>query len=88
MQPAHLQMDQAADSALVTKTFLRAADRLRVANKVLARVIGLSEATVSRLRNGTYQLASGQKEFELASGQGRDAKLACATSSRLRLTPR
>ena len=45
---------------------MRAAARLGVSNKVLAAVIGLSEASVSRMGNGTYELASGNKSFELA----------------------
>jgi hypothetical protein len=55
-----------ADSAVVTKATLRAADRLRVTNKVLAKVIGVSESTVSRMRKGDYPLEKGQKPFELA----------------------
>ena len=35
-------------------------------NKVLANVIGVSEATVSRMRNGSYTLQRGHKAFELA----------------------
>src|ERR1700704_291515 len=55
-----------ADSAVVTKATLRAADRLRVTNKVLAKVIGVSESTVSRMRKGDHPLEKGQKPFELA----------------------
>src|SRR3979490_900230 len=55
-----------ADSAVVTKATLRAADRLRVTNKVLAKVIGFSESPVSRMRKGDYPLEKGQKPFELA----------------------
>jgi Protein of unknown function (DUF2384) len=35
-------------------------------NKAFANVIGVSEATVSRMRRGDYQLRPGQKAFELA----------------------
>jgi hypothetical protein len=56
----------ATDSAVVTKATLRAADRLSITNKVLARVIGVSESTVSRMRRGDYPLEQGQKAFELA----------------------
>ena len=55
-----------SDAALVTKAVLRAADRLALTSKSLARIIGVSEATVSRLRSGGYPLAEGQKPFELA----------------------
>lgn len=45
---------------------LRAADRLDVSHRVLARVLGVSEASVSRLRAGTYTLSPTDKPFELA----------------------
>jgi beta-phosphoglucomutase-like phosphatase (HAD superfamily) len=53
-------------AAIVTKAALRAADQLGMTNKVLANVIGLSEATVSRMRAGHYRLEPKQKPFELA----------------------
>jgi uncharacterized protein (DUF2384 family) len=56
----------ASDSSIVTKAVLRAADRLNVTNKVLARIIGVSEATVSRMKKGDYPLQAGTKPFELA----------------------
>ena len=55
-----------SDSAIVTKAAIRAAERLGVKNKTLARIIGLSEATVSRMKQGDYPLARAQKPFELA----------------------
>jgi hypothetical protein len=56
----------ASDSALVTKAAIRAADRLRINSKVLAGVIGVSEATVSRMKNGKHALEAGSKPFQLA----------------------
>jgi hypothetical protein len=57
----------AADQAAVlTKATLKAATQLGLTNKLLATVIGVSEATVSRMRSGVYQLQRGQKSFELA----------------------
>ena len=56
----------AAEPAVVTKALKRAADRLELPNRVLAAVLGVSEATVSRLGAGTYQLDAGSKPFELA----------------------
>jgi transcriptional regulator with XRE-family HTH domain len=57
----------AADQAAVlTKATLRAATQLGLTNKLLATVIGVSEATVSRMRSGDYALQRGQKSFELA----------------------
>ena len=54
-----------AEAAVLTKAVLRAAERLGMTNKVLAKVIGLSEATVSRMRGGDFSLQRGQKPFEL-----------------------
>jgi hypothetical protein len=54
------------ESGLLTKATLRAADRLMIKNAVLAKILGVSEPTISRMRNGRYQLAQGQKPFELA----------------------
>ncbi len=53
-------------SPVLTKATLRAAARLRLTNKLLATVIGVSEATVSRMHGGAYTLQPGQKSFELA----------------------
>jgi hypothetical protein len=55
-----------SEAAVVTKATLRAAALLDVSNKVLARIVGLSEATVSRMGAGAYLLAPGDKAFELA----------------------
>lgn len=54
------------EAAVVTKAVLRAAERLGVRNNVLARIVGVSEPTVSRMRKGEYSLERGQKPFELA----------------------
>jgi len=53
-------------AAVLTKAVLRAATQLGLTNKLLATVIGLSEATVSRMRAGEYVLQPGHKPFELA----------------------
>jgi hypothetical protein len=60
------QSDPDADAAVVTKAVMRAAARLGLANRSLARVLGVSEATVSRMGTGTYLLKPGDKPFELA----------------------
>jgi hypothetical protein len=52
--------------AVVTKAAVRAADKLGLTSKVLARIIGLSEASVSRMRRGDYLLGENDKPFELA----------------------
>jgi hypothetical protein len=67
MQPDHRTTpSRASDSALVTKAMTRAADKLRINSKTLAGVIGVSEATVSRMKNGRHALEAGSKPFELA----------------------
>ena len=55
-----------AEPAVVTKAVKRAAERLELSNRILAGVLGLSEATVSRMGAGAYQLDAGSKPFELA----------------------
>ncbi len=66
MPQTRTQPDPVADAALVTKAAMRAAARLAVSNRSLARIFGLSEASVSRMGAGTYQLKPGDKAFELA----------------------
>jgi hypothetical protein len=55
-----------SEAAVLTTALRRAADRLDIPNTVLAKSIGLSESTVSRLRRGDYVLQPGHKSFELA----------------------
>ena len=55
-----------AEEAVATKALLRAASRLSLSNKQLGRILGLSEATVSRMGSGAYTLSLGDKSFELA----------------------
>jgi hypothetical protein len=52
--------------AIVGKSVLRAAARLGVSNRALAKIIGLSEPSVSRLAQGTFTLEPASKPFELA----------------------
>ncbi len=57
----------APDAAKVlSKAVIRAADRLKISRASLARILGLSPATVSRLYAGKYQLDPKRKEWELA----------------------
>jgi hypothetical protein len=56
----------ASAPAVVTKAVVRAAERLDVSNRLLAAVLGLSEATVSRMVSGSYELAAASKPLELA----------------------
>ena len=54
------------EAVLLTNTVLRAADRLGIKNAALAKILGLSGPTISRMRGGKYRLERGQKPFELA----------------------
>ena len=54
------------EARVVTKAAVRAAERLGIKNNVLARILGVSEPTVSRMTQGSYVVKRGQKDFELA----------------------
>ena len=56
----------AAENAVITKATLRAADLLDITARTLSLVIGVSEATVSRMRRQEFLLEHGTKPFELA----------------------
>ncbi len=53
-------------AAVVTRATLRAAERLGIRSNALARIIGVSEPTISRMRKGDYVLDTSQKPYELA----------------------
>lgn len=53
-------------ATVLTKALLRASSRLGLTDKALAKTIGVSAATVSRLRAGRAVLRPGHKPFELA----------------------
>ena len=55
------------DIAMVLgKATIRAAQELQLSNAALARVIGLSEPTISRIASGTRGIAPESKEGQLA----------------------
>lgn len=56
-----------AAAAVLTKAMLRSAAALGLTNAALARAVGLSESTVSRMASGTRQLDVGSKPAELAA---------------------
>lgn len=51
---------------VLSKATVRAADHLGLSNTVLARVLGLSDSTISRLKTGAYVLEPESKAYELA----------------------
>lgn len=60
---AHVVPDR---GTVVTKALLRAAEELGVTARALAPVIGVSEATLSRMKKNEFSLDPGTKPFELA----------------------
>jgi len=56
----------ASEGEVVTRASLRAAARLGVPQTTLGRILGVSDASVSRMSAGAYALAPGEKSFELA----------------------
>jgi hypothetical protein len=55
------------ESTVITKAVLKAASNLQITNKTLAKIIGLSEPTVSRMRANQKAIGRGEKAFELAA---------------------
>jgi hypothetical protein len=51
---------------VMTSATLKAADLLAVSQSLLGKVLGISPATVSRMRQGTYLLDPSRKEWDLA----------------------
>jgi len=56
----------ATEGAVVTKAVLRAAARLGLSNRLLGRIVGLSEASVSRMGSGSFVVTPGDKPYELS----------------------
>lgn len=55
-----------APDAVLTKALLRAAGLLGLSSRLLARILGVSEASVSRLASGARTVDPASKEGELA----------------------
>ena len=53
-------------ASVLSKAVARAAEQLNVSRALLARVLGVSPATVTRLYSGDYVLDQGRKEWEFA----------------------
>lgn len=53
-------------SSVVCKALLSAAERLEISGRHLGNILGLSEASVSRLKRGEIVLSQKEKSFELA----------------------
>jgi hypothetical protein len=53
-------------AVVLTKAVTRAAERMDVSRSLLAKVLGVSPSTVTRLFSGEYQLDQKRKEWEFA----------------------
>jgi CRP-like cAMP-binding protein len=67
MENHHAKAAAPSRGVVLTKAAIRAAARLGMSGKLLSDVIGLSEAQVSRMRNGDVALTENTKAFELAA---------------------
>ena len=56
-----------SDDAVLGKAVLRAAERLDLSNTALAKILGLSGPTITRMRQGAYTIERNDKAFELAA---------------------
>ncbi|MDR3461160.1 MAG: MbcA/ParS/Xre antitoxin family protein [Beijerinckiaceae bacterium] len=64
MTPAQAKKAIPSDDQVVGKAVLKAAGYLGINNRILSKIIGISEPSVSRLANGTFTLS--EKPFELS----------------------
>lgn len=53
-------------TVVLSKAVARAAERLNVSQSLLAKVLGVSPPTISRLYSGTYLLDPNRKEWDFA----------------------
>lgn len=64
--PTVLAPKAPAEAAIVTRALVRASANLKLANTVLGAVVGLSDATISRMKKGAYVLNPSDKAYELS----------------------
>lgn len=60
------QANTTSATAVLSKAVTRAAERLGVSHTLLAKVLGVSPSTITRLYAGGYQLVQERKEWEFA----------------------
>jgi len=65
-QSSSRQSDPAKTAIVVSKAVVRAAAILGINNAMLGRTLGISPASTSRLRDGTYIIPPDSKPYELA----------------------
>lgn len=57
---------QADSQSVLTKAVSRAAERLQISKALLASILGVSPATITRLYSGEYVLDQKRKEWDFA----------------------
>lgn len=67
MKLAENRLSASARGMVLTKATLRAAERLGLSGRQLGDVLGLSEATISRMRSGSTPMAENSKPYQLAA---------------------
>jgi len=65
MLRSRIEARPAQEAAVLTKAVIGAADQLGVSARSLSAILGVSEATVSRMRRSDFLLERGSKPFEL-----------------------
>jgi uncharacterized protein (DUF2384 family) len=60
-----LSAHSASEDVVLTRAAVRAAQKLGLKNQTLAGILGVSEATVSRMTRNAFLLSRGEKSFEL-----------------------
>lgn len=67
MKPVAVVTPSPEPAAVLSKAVVRVAETLGLTQKQLGRIVGMSEASASRLVNGNYRLSTDRpKEWELA----------------------
>ena len=66
-EQAAAQFHHVSTEAVLSKAVLRAADRLDLSSTALAKILGTSGPTITRMRQGSYRLEQNEKAFELAA---------------------
>ncbi len=62
-----LVIDNRERARIMTMAVVRAAEKLKLSGKDMALMLGVSEATVSRMRKDEFWLEEGTKPFELGA---------------------
>ena len=67
IEPEHSHQRQRQRQRVLTTSVVKAADIMELRQTLLARTLGVSESTVSRMKAGRYLIKEEGKEWELAA---------------------